>query len=695
SSGNCSPLTAVPRPSAVAVISSGMDYTVSWAGIQGAARYEIEEGDDASFTTGVTQRVIASSMVFNHETTTPISRFYRVRAISACDGSVGEVSPVIRVAIVPRSENSGSGADVVVPHGTIAKVSSKLTVDVDPSAAAYVATTSEDWLQVTPAAGSVPPSGRLTLTVTFDPAELPYGTSLGSLTVTTTAGSSSRYQANGVSVVTTPISISLVTPIAPVSGVTAAGEALIIPAVAHADGNNSRWQSDVRIAHTYPSSVRYLLTFTPSGSDRTAAVRTEVVVSSGQTVALDDILGRWFGSGMASDGQTGVLEIRAVDVQRNSGQTFATSRLFNVAANGSFGQFIPAVPLQQFLAGSVSPSPNSRQTLVSLAQSSAYRTNIGVVEGSGSPATAMLQAFNGEGTKLFETTLTLKAGEHRQIGSLLAENGVDTSNARIDVRIVSPIGSVYGYASVVDNTTGDPSFVPPVDLSAPRARPYTIPGVADLPTATGKWQTDVRLFNGGPASVPVTLTFYQQGSTEAAATRTLTVGSGEVLALDDVLQSTFGITSAGGALRITTATDSALVPAARTYHKRTDGTYGQFVPAATAESATGNADRGLRILQAEESVRFRTNVGLTEVTGAPATVEITANVPGRKIAPVLRVELRPNEFVQLNSLMRTMGLNDAYNASLGVRVVGGTGKVVAYGSVVDNRTLDPTYVMAQ
>ena len=691
--GQCALPATAPVPSSVAVVTSGVEYAIRWAAVDGASHYEIEESEDDAFSIARAQRVTVPMAVYRHETPGATSRFYRVRAIAACDGSAGPFSSTVRVAIVP-APRTHSGADVVVPHGTVSKVATTVTVDVDPSATSFAASASEEWLAVEPAAGGVPPSGKLTFTLTFDPTELLHGTSVASLRIVLTGGSTSGLTTNGSSSVTTPISISLVTPVSPVgNGPSAQGETLIIPAVAHADGNNSRWQSDVRIAHTYPTAVRYQLTFTPSGNDRASSLQTEVVVSPAQTIALDDVLARWFGSGMASLGQTGVLSIRALDA-KTQGQTFATSRLFNVTDAGSFGQFIPAVPLKQFLAGSVTPSM-SRQSLVGLAQSAGYRTNMGIVEGSGSPATAVLEVFNGAGTKIFDTTLALKPGEHKQISSILASQNIDTTNARIDVRIVSAVGSVYGYASVVDNTTGDPSFVPPVDATAARARNYTIAGVADLTTATGKWQTDLRLFNGGPASVPVTLAFFPQGVSDPAATREVTVQPGEILALDDVLQSFFGIRSAGGSLRITTATDSALVPAARTYHHRPDASYGQFVPAATADSAASLGTRALRILQAEESVRFRTNIGLTEVTGKPATVEVTASVPGRKTSPTLRVDLKANEFVQLNSLMRSMGMDDAYNASLSVKVIGGSGKVIAYGSVVDNATFDPTYVMAQ
>jgi hypothetical protein len=418
-------------------------------------------------------------------------------------------------------------------------------------------------------------------------------------------------------------------------------------------------------------------------------LQTEVSINSAETIALDDILGRWFGAGVASNGATGVLEIRTLDAAVNTGRTLATSRLFNAAENGSYGQFIAAVPLSKFLGSSSSAA----QTLVALSQSDRFRTNLGLVEGSGKPADVLLEVFNASGARLFETMLQLNAGEHRQIGALLTANGVDASNARINVTTSSAEGKVFSYASVIDNETGDPSFIPPVEAAATHARRYTIAGVANLDTGTGKWQTDVRLFNGGAASAQATVEFFVQGQSAAASTRTIDVEPGQMLVLDDVVQSLFEMTGAGGALRITTPTETALIPAARTYHKRETGTYGQFIQAATEENTIGLGNEPLHILQVEESTRFRTNVGLAETTGEPTTIELTASLPNNKIAAVTQVDLAANEFRQLNALLRSMGLDDSYNATVTVRVIGGNGRVMAYGSVIDNRTQDPTYVM--
>jgi hypothetical protein len=684
--GNCGQLGGAPRASAVGSASSGVAYAVRWSGVANATAYDVQESATPSFEGAATVRTTAPAATYRHEVTTAQAFYYRVRAINDCDGSTSAFSAPVRVAVVPQQPSTAT--DLVAPHGSTETVLSRVTVNVDPSATAFTATASEPWITVTPSSGSVPPSGQLLLTLTADPRSLPNGTSTASVRVITSGNSGRGVATTGSTALNFPISISLVTPVAPAVPASG-GEVLILPAVAHADGNNSKWQSDVRIAHTYDRAVRYLLTFTPSGAGLESALQTELSVDASQTVALDDILGHWFGAGLAASGSTGVLEIRTLDAAAGTGRTLVTSRLFNVAPNGSFGQFIAAVPLSKFLGA---PS-TAAQTLVALSQSDRFRTNVGLVEGSGNAAKVLLEVFGVNGGKLFDTTLDLKAGEYRQIGGLLAENGIDAANARINVTLASPSGSVFSYASVIDNETGDPSFVPPVQAESTHARRYTIAGVANLDTGSGKWQTDVRLFNGGAASASTTIDFFVQGQSAAAATRTVDVAPGQMLVLDDVVQSLFGMTGAGGALRITTATDTALVPAARTYHKHDTGTYGQFIQAATEENTVGLGGEPLHILQVEESARFRTNVGVAETEGAPATVEITASLPNHKVAAVTQFELQPNEFRQMNSLLRSMGLDDAYNASLTVRVIGGNGRAMAYGSVIDNQTQDPTYVM--
>ena len=93
-------------------------------------------------------------------------------------------------------------------------------------------------------------------------------------------------------------------------------------------------------------------------------------------------------------------------------------------------------------------------------------------------------------------------------------------------------------------------------------------------------------------------------------------------------------------------------------------------------------------------MRYRTNLGVAEVTGKPVTVEVTVTIPDSKVSPRLQLDLAPNELRQIG-ILRELGLDGVYNARISVRAVSGDGRVTAYGSVVDMLTQDPTYVKAQ
>jgi hypothetical protein len=161
------------------------------------------------------------------------------------------------------------------------------------------------------------------------------------------------------------------------------------------------------------------------------------------------------------------------------------------------------------------------------------------------------------------------------------------------------------------------------------------------------------------------------------------------------VQSLFGQTISGGSVLVSSPLPGAIIASARTYDDHGSGTYGQFIPAVTADQAIGVADRSLEVLQVEESERFRTNLGIAEVSGSNARVEVTAYVPDAKTTPTMTVNLQPHQFTQLTSVLSKMGIGTTYNARLSLRVVSGSGRITAYGSVIDNKTQDPTYVPAQ
>ena len=668
----CAP-PATPVVRAGANASSNNAYTIRWNSVANAGFYEVQENDGDAEAVHGTEK---SYTHVNHGSA-PLLFTYRVRAVGSCDATVKSPdSPAVVVGVLPaQTTNGATPADDPQPVA--------YTIDIPAQAGQpFTATANEPWISIDPSSGTTT-SDTLTLTVTANTAGLPVGTSTASISVL--FGSARAHATSSA----TTVNVNLVQPVSPGSKNTPPPDALIIPAVAHAGGINSNFQSDVRVANTGPQAQKYQLTFTP---DDGAPKSTTVSIDPGKTLALDDILATWFGNGTSA---IGTLEIRPMSATTTTSTTtpsittFAASRTYNVTANGTFGQYIPAIPFSQFI------DKNGLISLQQIASSAAFRTNLGLLEASGQPATALISVFGNDGTKLTEFTQTLTGGQHLQMNGILAAKGLtNLADGRIEVKLTSAGGKVTAYASVLDNATNDPLLVAPVSISTAGAPKYVLPGIADLNNGIANWRSDVRIFNPTASTVNATATFYPLNGGDPIA-KQLTINPNEVKQLDSALNTLFGLTNAGGALHITTDNNAPLVATARTYNQTSTGTYGQFIPAVTASDAVGKGGRALQILQVEESDRFRSNIGITEVTGKKATVEVSAITPDSKFAVTGTFDLAPNEYRQYSSMLKSLGVDTAYNTRVTVRVIDGDGKVSAYASVVDMKTQDPNYVKAQ
>lgn len=454
------------------------------------------------------------------------------------------------------------------------------------------------------------------------------------------------------------------------------------------------------------ASINYAVAFTPTRTDGTKNGRTtQLTVEAGRTVALNDIAKDFFGYGATSDPNDagfGALEIRPLNT--SSTLTYASSRTYATTTEGTFGQFIPATPFVKFATNAVFvPIGNSGPppfpavlSLQQIAQSAKFRTNLGLVEASGTPANGQIRIFDDLGTLLKSVPYSLQAGEHQQLNQFLATQGITLDDGRIEITVDSDTGAVSAYASVLDNITTDPLAVSPVQVAQLSATKWVLPGMADL-GGSNNFHSDIRLFNGGTTSVTLTPTYYPQGNATPTSVAPITIGAGQVKAIDNVLPTLFNATSTGGSIVFTSPTTASVVATGRTYSINPhNGTYGQFIPGISPSEGIGRGDRALQVLQLEQSQNFRTNLGLAELTGNPAHVKITLLLPDSKVTPTVEYDLAPFEFRQIGRIMEGMNPGKAtYNGRIAVEVTSGAGRVTAYGSVIDNVTQDPTYVPAQ
>lgn len=694
-----------PEANVIGQALSGVEYQLRWTPLSNVSQYEVQESTSLDFENASSFSTFRPARKFMHEVTgTPVQYLYRVRGVSDCSDERGPYSDVVGVFVIDAKTNNASSE-----LGTATAIVQKVFLPGGSAPQQFSVTADKPWLTVTPSNGTLPVEG-LTLVVTADPDRLGIGTNTATLKVS--YGSAAKgiatqdIQTSGSTTVSIPTSISLVTPVMPSGKGTPPPDALIFAAVGHASGvNNSLFESDIRLTNLSAQTRKYDLSFTPSGVDGTqTGITSTIEVAPGTTMALDDVVATAFGSGTIGS-SVGMLEVRPVTTPESSGggffgsitesaeqqiHTVASSRTYNFTPNGTFGQFIPATRFADFVGrGSI-------LSLQQVAQSTAFRANFGFLEASGQPVELVARVYDTANNLLATLPVSLGAMQHLQLNNMLQNNGItNLTDGRVEVEVMSGDGKVTAYVSEVDNATNDPLLVSAVVKGAVRANRYIVPGMAYINTGTAFWVTDMRIFNAGTTATNATMTFYPWGNPGAALSHDIQLNAGEIEVLNNVLVNAFGVTTTvGGSIVITTPAETSLIASARTYNQTSNGTYGQFIPGVTVADSVGVNDRALQILQVEQSTRIRTNIGVTETTGNPVTVEISLITPDSLTTPVVSINLQPNEFQQIG--LASFGLPDAlYNGRVTIKVVSGEGRVTGYGSAIDQITQDPTYVPPQ
>ncbi len=213
-----------------------------------------------------------------------------------------------------------------------------------------------------------------------------------------------------------------------------------IPVAAHATGvGGSEWRTDVGILnpHDGPASVEVRLR---DGSDTWTMTTT---IPAGAEVVLEDVVAQLVGG----NGQGSLEVVSDVGVT-------VTSRTYNVATTGTFGQALEGVTPGAGLA------PGRRSLLGPLYESPSYRTNIGVLNMGDAPVTAGVELYDSAGTLVGSYELEVAPGEVLQDGrpyrGRFARTDISGGYAVVTLRSGT---HAWVYASVIDAGTGDPTTV--------------------------------------------------------------------------------------------------------------------------------------------------------------------------------------------------------------------------------------------
>ena len=402
------------------------------------------------------------------------------------------------------------------------------------------------------------------------------------------------------------------------------GRRQVVPVVGRTPGANTTFfTTDVRLLNVQPHDVETSLIFTPSVTDgRTEFAAVKIRVPAGGAFATDDVVRNLF----ASAG-TGQLEI--------IGEVIVSTRTSTPSDGGTSGFSAPAIE-----GGAI-----DGQTIhiAHLRNDDSFRSNIGFAEVAGHLTRVVVRV---DGTM---SSYDIFPFSHLQVPVM-----VRGETLHVEVTVEGE-GQIIAYGAVVDNRSGDSTFVP--GMSTSLQEHWLAPAISSRGALGTTWRTDLAVT--GPATVT-----YRTGGESVTRALPVTARFEDAVATLFDRPGTIGTLSGEGFV------------SARVW---TDGTYGQAV------WFSGPVNGTQFILHAEHSAEWRTNIGLMSDIESSVRVSLFSadgallDAHDRLVPPFTVVQF-PLEDPVINGYVRVEVLS---------------GRVTAYGSVIDNRTGDATFVPAR
>jgi hypothetical protein len=278
-------------------------------------------------------------------------------------------------------------------------------------------------------------------------------------------------------------------------------------------------------------------------------------------------------------------------------------------------------------------------------------------------------------------TLTFQPGETSKTISVTVygdteDEGDEAFHVYLSNATNAAIGDNQGTCTITDDDGGGGGTTPELDIIVPAA-------ARGAGSGGSLWLTRLYIRNTGSSSAAVTLYWLERSQNNANPdSQGLSIAAGETRVLDDVIFDSFGLSSAGGAIGITS--DQPLVVTAAILNTAGGSEYGQGfdgIPVSTAITA-GNSSSAVGLKHDND---FRTNVYLVDATGSGSTARINIlNTSGNVVASK-SYNLGPYT-ARLDSL-DTFAKASFSNAAMEIEVT--SGAVIGGASRVNQDSGDP------
>ncbi|MDQ6800077.1 MAG: hypothetical protein M3041_04490 [Acidobacteriota bacterium] len=216
-------------------------------------------------------------------------------------------------------------------------------------------------------------------------------------------------------------------------------------------GSVGAFRTDMRVFN--PSSTKDIQIqayYLPVGNlDNSAVQAVSITVPKRQMLNYDDVV-----SSLFHGGGTGAIRLKSDDdfvaTQRIYAQTAANA----CSSAGTLGQFVPALDVS---------SAAIQGVLIQLKSNSAFRTNIGAVNPNTTTANVTWRLYDrnntlvATGTPIAMPSMAVINPTNMAGTFFFTPGNADLSDAWVNFTSDKPI---FAYASIVDNATTDPTFIP-------------------------------------------------------------------------------------------------------------------------------------------------------------------------------------------------------------------------------------------
>lgn len=223
--------------------------------------------------------------------------------------------------------------------------------------------------------------------------------------------------------------------------------ALYLPAVARITGyNNSFFSSDVSIANAGDDTAWVQVSFLEHDRDNSQARSVILTLAPHQTLQIDDALGSLFHLSETY----GALAVESSDFAK----LVVSERISTASATGpgTVGQQVDAIPDEGFFG---------HGSLLGLRQDGAFRSNVGLFNPEPFWTTVSLTLRLGDGSALGATLVAVPPLGYVQRNLADLFPGVEIPEGQtLTLSIDSHDVDIFGFASVIDNVSQDPTFSP-------------------------------------------------------------------------------------------------------------------------------------------------------------------------------------------------------------------------------------------